>query len=77
MCSVSFFLCGDTSMSFVFQTVFRMVIGIFEILSFSCIREVSDGGQILQNLLCNIFTIFEVFCIPTMFQALFQGSQGG
>lgn len=47
MCSVSFFLCGDTSMSFVVHTVFCMVIGVFEILSFSCTWEVSDGGQLL------------------------------
>lgn len=47
MCSVSFFLCGDTSMSFVDHTVFWMVSGVFEILSFSCTWEVSDGGQIL------------------------------
>lgn len=34
-------------MSFVVHTVFRMVIGVFEILSFSCTWEVSDGGQVL------------------------------
>lgn len=47
MCSVSFFLCGDTSMSFVVHTMFCMVFAVFEILSFSCTWEVSDGGQIL------------------------------